>query len=256
MRLERVAIVAVGLVLATGGLPAAGASANSAGTDEAPPPASSAQQNTGALGELLVYYDDAHAFFGFTELAEAAQLSLETEFSSLPQDLGSYECVVLPLNTSFSSQERAQLAQYVQGGGQVLAIGEWSWYEAGENDAMNALADTVGSSLFLEDAAKDLGFHDTDNLPLTTMTATALEIRYAAYSIVRGTSTPTAPPLAIGQDGATALIASEQIGLGTFTLTGDVNVLSDYSGDGYDEADNDDLARGVCHGPVSLGVPV
>lgn len=206
-------------------------------------------------GELFVYYKNARAVFPFTQLAAAAGLSHNAGYA-LPADLATYECVVLPVTQSFSAADTDALVTYVRAGGNLIAIGEWSGYHGTSNGAMNGLAEAVGSDLRIQTGAKDLGFHDTTNVPLTTLTLGVDKFRYAAYSPIVGTDPILAPALALGTDGTTAILASQQAGLGVFTLMADINAFSDYNGNAFTQADNGDLGSALCNGLVALGVPV
>lgn len=232
---------------------------NAAGTEGPlePSPSADLALPPGVLpptGNMLIYLRNSRAPFPFSNLAAATGLA-EVRSSTLPADLATYACVVLPVTQSFTSAELTALTTYVQGGGNLLAIGEWSAFHGTSNGAMNALAQSVGSQLRIQTGAKDLGYHDTTDIPLTTMTLGVATFRYAAYSPIINTDPILAPGLALGTDG-TAILAAQQAGLGVFTLMADINAFSDFNGGAFANADNDVLGNHVCNGLVALGLPL
>jgi hypothetical protein len=195
--------------------------------------------------DVLVYTGDSAVNQGYTNFGVATG-KLVVEQAVLPADLSDFACVVLPVNQSpFSDATLDALDTYVNAGGRVLAIAEWSPFAGGIAN-MNALASHVGADLAVISADIDLNFHTTNNIDPSPFTIDVNSIRYAATSEVQVAVGPHAHSLVRSVDTGTTFIGVDKIGSGVFALFGDSNVLSDSSDDGYINHDNGVLAANFC----------
>jgi hypothetical protein len=135
-----------------------------------PPPAPPTPAHVPPTGPTLVYDGDTAANFedgdtGFEDWRGAAGQSVELA-SSLPSSISSYRCVVLLLNQSFADSDADELANYLQVGGTIVAIGEHSGNPGFENadQAINEMANTLGVGLSLDDDSYDEGDTVTSNI--------------------------------------------------------------------------------------------
>jgi hypothetical protein len=232
--------------LAVAGL-IAGAFAFAAG-----PPAVAAEEE-----KILVYTGDSGVDQGYSRFGQAVGLPVEQN-PTLPSDLSSYACIVLPINrTSFSPQTTNALVTYVNDGGNLLALGEAAGFLSSTPiDTMNALSAAVGASMSLTRQLLDIGIQVTteiDPSPLTigvssigygSTTGVLIAVDGAAQSLVRTRAGGTAP--------RTTFVAAETIGAGTFVLSGDSNVFSDFlaTPNFYADHDNGVLAKNLCLGSL------
>ena len=195
-------------------------------------------------GSILVYTGEDSLNDGYVNFGIAAGKPVDTQ-TALPADLSGFDCVVLPVNRSgFSAAATAALNGYVNGGGRILALGEFSGFAAG-NAAMNGLATALGADLSIVSAPIDLEFSTTNNIDPSPFTAGVSSIRYAATSEVAVAVGPNAHSLVRSQ-GGTTFIGVDKIGSGVFVLSGDSNVFSDKSGGGYVNQDNGVLVANIC----------
>ena len=196
-------------------------------------------------GSVLVYTGNGGLNEGYSKFSTATGKTLDVQ-AVLPDDLSSYDCVLLPVNsTTFSDATKTAFANYLNAGGRILAIAEWSAF-SGSINTMNDLATHVGADLQVVSSAIDLGFHTTTNIDPSPFTAGVNQIRYAATSEVQVQVGPNAHSLVRSANTATTFIGVDKIGSGVFALFGDSNVLSDNSADGYTAHDNGVLAANLC----------
>jgi hypothetical protein len=233
-RLAIAGLIAAALALATG------------------PPAVAAEDE-----KILVYTGDSGVDQGYSRFGQAVGLPVEQN-PTLPSDLSSYACIVLPINrTSFSPQTTNALVTYVNDGGNLLALGEAAGFLSSTPiDTMNALSAAVGASMSLTRQLLDIGIQVTteiDPSPLTvgvssigygSTTGVLIAVDGAAQSLVRTRAGGTAP--------RTTFVAAETIGAGTFVLSGDSNVFSDFlaTPNFYTDHDNGVLAKNLCLGSL------
>lgn len=187
----------------------------------------------------------------YTELGAATGRTVTTS-ATLPGDLSRNACVVLQLNSApFDGAQQQTLARYMQGGGRVVAIGEYNTYDRPANFNLNALAASLGVTMALQDNTIDGDFHVTFSFGPSPYAADLSLLFYAATAgIDVGGS---AQVIARTATGNVPFIAAQGYGDGAFVLVGDSNVLSDQSGGGYEYADNGALARSICGaGKLSL----
>ncbi|HUZ01943.1 MAG TPA: hypothetical protein VMU89_16470 [Thermomicrobiaceae bacterium] len=216
---------------------------------------------------ILVYIGDGGLNQGYTDFGNAVGLPVDT-LSTLPADLSPYDCIVLPVNgsmngaTAFSAGDRTALTSYTQGGGHVIAVGEWYPGPGGLSDyaaadaTMNDMATALGATMTLESENLDGPFAWTDQIDPSPLTAGVDSIAYGATDsvAVSGTAVSLVRTALDGDQPGTTFIAAQAIQAGTFVLVGDSNVFSDYASDGYTEHDNGVLARNVCLRSLGLDV--
>jgi len=200
-------------------------------------------------GKILVYSGEGALNEGYVKFGAAAVKPVDT-LGALPQDLSRYDCIVLPINgnnaPAFSAATLTALNGYVNGGGRIIALAEWAPF-AGSIVAMNGLATALGADLAVVSASIDLGFNTTLNIDASPFTVGVNSIRYAATSEVAVTVGPDAHSL-VRSIGGTTFIGVDRIGSGVFVLSGDSNVFSDNSANGYPNHDNGVLVRNICDG--------
>ncbi|KAB7741880.1 hypothetical protein GA707_16840 [Nostocoides sp. F2B08] len=204
--------------------------------------------------EVFVYTgNDADPLgVGYLQLGGAVGLPV-VESSTFPTYLSSYECILLPVNrTSFSPGITSALVAYVNGGGNLLAIGENDLNYASAIETMNEVSAAVGASMSLTYENIDPGVfatHEIDASPLTEGVSSigyagtagvALDVDGTAQSLVRTRLGGTAP--------RTTFVAAETIGGGTFVLMGD-HMLADNLLDLFGN-DNLVLGRNLCTGSL------
>lgn len=206
------------------------------------------------VDSVLVYTGGGLAFeYQFHTLFGGATGKSVVVSETLPPPLllAEYDCVILPGNSDLSAATTT-LVSYVQGGGRLIAEGEGADFPLAIA-AMNGLANALGSSMDLVPAELDSGFHVTTSIDPSPFTSFVFSITYAytsglavsvgatAHSLVRTFDDPEN-----SDDVPTTFIGVEQIGSGVFALSGDSNVFSNNSADGYSAHDNDVLAANIC----------
>ena len=198
-------------------------------------------------GDILVYTGEGALDEGYTNFGTAAGKTVQT-LAVLPVDLSPFDCVVLPINgtsgAAFSGATTTALNTYVNNGGRIIALAEHSGF-AGSIATMNGLATALGADLSVVSAVIDSGFHTTTNIDASPFTAGVTSIRYAATSEVAVAVGPNAHSLVRSQ-GGTTFIGVDQIGSGVFVLSGDSNVFSDNSENGYTSHSNGQLVANIC----------
>lgn len=199
-----------------------------------------------AASNLVLVYDGNGALDeGYTLFGNATGKQVETLFT-LPDDLSQYDCVILPINSvPFDDTQKQILSNYISAGGRVLALAEWSSFP-GAIGTMNDLASSLGSGLSVISNEIDLGFHTTTNIDATDLTAGVSTIEYAATSAIEVEVSGTAQSLVRSIDGVT-FVGADQLGQGFFVLSGDSNVFSDFTVNGYAIYDNGVLATNLCN---------
>ncbi len=179
----------------------------------------------------------------YSYLEEATDRSVETA-SALPFNLSGNSCVLLQLNAEpFDGGQTTVLKSYIEGGGVVVGIGEYSGYDTEANVNLNNLASSLGAGLALQENALDSGFHQTTDFGDSPYASGLTSLSYAATAGIDVSG--TAHTIARTGEG-TPFIASQALGQGAFVLLGDSNVLSDFSDLGYFFDDNGVLAQNLC----------
>ena len=207
-------------------------------------------------GQVLVYDNQTAYDPGFTHFGEATDNTVVT-LSTLPEELGSYACVLLNLDQSpFSSVDIATLTRYLAGGGSVIAIGDLGLFGARADATLNTLVGSLGGHMALKGDFVDTGFAPTTNIDSSPLTAGVSSIQYAGAS----TLTVSGPATSLVRTRRTGLplVAAESLDGGRLVLFGDSNIASDDSSDGYTSHDNGALMRNVCGDePIHVtGLPV
>lgn len=212
-----------------------------------------------ADGERILIYTGNDAYAGtenspgnatyerFAQAVGKPADSLET----MPTDLSPYACIVLSLNTAtFDGPLTSQIVEYVNGGGVVLGIGENTLFVneyPDTNAVLNGVATALGSSLSITTDILDPTFHVTTNIDPATLTAGVSSIVLAASSEISIATDGNGESLVRSTEGTT-VVAADSIGNGRFVLSGDSNIFSDNSEDGYTAHDNGVLAANICDG--------
>jgi hypothetical protein len=167
---------------------------------------------------------------------------------TLPPTLSGYRCVILEVNTAFASGDLPTLQAYLAAGGTVLAIGE---HEGGDFDladaALNGIASQLGADgLSLNDDSYDSdGDEYTDSVAASPWTVGVGELGDNWVSSL--TVNPPAQPLVYtADDDSVPFIGYQQVGAGTFVMSGDSNVFSDDNDGFYLFEDNGTFAADLC----------
>jgi hypothetical protein len=177
--------------------------------------------------------------------------------STMPTSLAGNACAILNVNSvAFTDPQKGTLAEYVRGGGTVIAIGEHSGF-GGAIDAMNSVSTALGAHMTLN---KDNVDPQTSGVrPTTTsiesdpLTQGVQSIRYAATATLN-TATPARPLFrTLNSSGSKPFFGAEDIGQGRLVLGGDSNVLGENSDDGYTAHGNGRLAQNLCGGGSGSG---
>jgi hypothetical protein len=199
-----------------------------------------------AAGQLLVVIGNYAVDEGYEAFGQATGKEV-VKLVELPSDLLAYDCVVLPVNAQlFSSDQKALLSSYINNGGRVLALAEHFGFGSAIA-TMNDLSQAIGADVSVISDAIDSDFHTTTNIDSSSLTAGVTSIRYAATSEVEVVVFGSAESL-VRSIGGTTFIGADWIGNGLFVLSGDSNVFSDNSNDGYINHDNGVLAANICGG--------
>jgi hypothetical protein len=161
--------------------------------------------------------------------------------------LAPYACVMLSLNTQpIDVFRKAALKGYMEGGGTVVAVGEYGTFSGGSPDnVMNDVAASVGSTMAFVNNVVDFGPASTTNIgthALTTFPGSVASIGYNATTTM--TLGATGQSLARASNGQ-PFIGVSQIGSGRFVMVGDSNALID-DPDQYTPYDNDVWVRNMC----------
>ncbi len=205
--------------------------------------------------KILIYTGEGASNEGYTQFSAVAGKDVDI-LSTLPGDLSSYCCIILPVNgylsPAFSTATTLALTSYVNGGGKIIALAEWSPLFDGTITAMNELATALGADLSVVAANIDPSYHITTNIDPSPFTGDVSSIVYAATSEVAVAIGSNAYSLVRSQ-GGTTFIAADKIGEGWFILSGDSNVFSDFNGNGYIYQDNGVLVRNICGGNYPTG---
>jgi hypothetical protein len=198
---------------------------------------------------VLVYrgnesYDTGYGNGSYEELEQATGSSVES--ATTLSDLGTSACVILQLNNEpFDAGQTSTLQTYMQQGGIVIGVGEYSEYDWAADETFNALAASVGANLSLQDNTLDGEFHETSNIGSSKFSTGVTSLSYAATA---GLNVGTGAHTIASTVGGVPFIGEQAIGSGALVLLGDSNVLSDESGGGYFSNDNGVLAENLCGG--------
>ncbi|HEY7564100.1 MAG TPA: hypothetical protein VIA81_04175, partial [Acidimicrobiia bacterium] len=201
------------------------------------------------VNSVLVYTGGGVAFGyqGHTAFAAATGKTVVVS-DSLPEELPEYDCVILPGNVDLS-EAQDELVSYVANGGRLIAEANGEAFLSAIS-AMNGLASALGSSMSVFPAGFDPGPIVTTAIDESPFTAGVTSVTYGYTS---GVSVGDGQGLVRIQSGEhPTFIGAELIGEGLFVLSGDSNVFSDVSGDGYTAQDNGVLASNICD-QVPLG---
>jgi hypothetical protein len=205
---------------------------------------------------VLVYrgngsYDTGYANNTYEALEQATGRSVESATSLL--GLGNSTCVILQLNNEpFDAGQTSALQTYMQQGGVVIGVGEYSEYDWAADATYNALAASVGASLSLQENTLDGDFHETSNIGSSKFSTGVTSLSYAATA---GLTVGTGAHTIASTVGGVPFIGEQAIGSGALVLLGDSNVLSDESGGGYSSSDNGTLAQNLCGGGSRFSRP-
>jgi hypothetical protein len=210
--------------------------------------ATSLPASAAGASDILVYSGNDGLNVGYTHFGSAVGLPVQTS-TTLPADLSSYACIVLTLNrTAFSSEATAALSDYVHNGGHLLALADNAVFPSAVT-TMNGLSGALGASMSLTAQSIDPFANVTDQIDATPLTVGVSSVGYAATSAVTVSADGTARSLVRTRSGGmaprTTFMAAQQIGAGTFVLSGDINVLGD-GNSFYADYDNGTLASNLC----------
>lgn len=215
-----------------------------------PPPPTAPAPTVPAVGPTAVYTGETAGKpedLSFIEFGEATGQGTQVS-ETLPASLYPYRCVVLDVNTSFSSEVTSQLASYLAAGGTIIALGEHAgarWSEA--DGALNGLAGTLGAAgITLDDDELDVdGDHITSAIQPSPLTAGVEDLGDNWVSSLT-VSAPAQTLVDTAEDSEAPLVAYEPIGPGTFVMSGDSNMFSDNNDDFFIEDSNGVFARNLC----------
>ncbi|HTW13438.1 MAG TPA: DUF4350 domain-containing protein, partial [Solirubrobacteraceae bacterium] len=159
-----------------------------------------------------------------------------------------YRCAILDINTSFSASDVATLAQFLQAGGTVLALGEHAGGNFDTADAaLNSLAAGLGATgLSLNDDVWDSdGDEFTSAIASSPLTAGVYQLGDNDVSSLSVTA-PAQTLVYTADDSTVPLVAYQSVGSGLFVLSGDSNMFSDNNDGFYYDADNGTFAADLC----------
>ena len=203
-----------------------------------------------ASGQLLVFngnraFNDTYSetFFSFAQAATRTPVATTT----LPADLSSNACVLLPANSvTFDAGQKAALSSYLNGGGTIIAMGENGRFASGPaaTQTMNDLAASLGVAVSGSPyTAVDPDYHTTTRIQPSPYTAGVTKLGYA-YSSQIQVSSP-AQLLVSTNQGNLAMVAVQDFGTGKFVFSADGNIFSDLIG-AYTVDDNGPFAKNLC----------
>lgn len=91
-------------------------------------------------------------------------------------------------DVAFTPGEISAIGAFLNGGGTVLFTGEWATFDTGADNNINAVLAALGSTLQIDPANLDLGFHIASGTQIASdpLTAGIGEFTYAATSGVSG----------------------------------------------------------------------
>jgi len=214
-----------------------------------PTPKQPSEPPTPRGGSVLVYEGnesspDNNGNDSYSELAKATGRQVEAA-TTLPSDLSPDACVLLQLNAEpFSPEQVAQLLAYMQRGGVLIGIGEFNEYDEAANQNLSSLAASLGASMAFEADTLDSEFHLATDLGPSPFANGVGSIEYAATASL--SIDPPAEVIARTETEDAPFIGAQAIGSGSLVMIGDSDVLSDFSGDGYESAGNAVFARNLC----------
>ncbi|MHC4705643.1 MAG: hypothetical protein ACYS8I_00970 [Planctomycetota bacterium] len=195
--------------------------------------------------DVLVYIgnDGRNEGYGDVTAAIAGIGGTTTITSVWPARLDGYCTVYLAVNRSpFDGAQLTSLVNYVNGGGTLVAMGDWDDWAGSANAVMNNVATALGSSMSITPDRIDMECHLTTLIETHPLTAGVSSLQFGFTSIVNvGSGTL----LVRSEPSAVPMLAVEVIGSGLFILCGDSNIFSDLcSGAG----DRQQLVQNICGG--------
>lgn len=165
---------------------------------------------------------------------------------ALPARLGSDRCLVLLLRGGFTAAQTRSIGGYLRAGGTVIGVGERGddGRFTAADAALDALAGRLGVALAAGSDARDPGTTVTDRIATELAGEGVRRLGYDWATSVR--AGPGARVLAWSADGATPLLAVQDVGRGRFVLAGDSDLVTGGAGDAFGRGDNGRLARALC----------
>lgn len=191
----------------------------------------------------LIFSGHAPLTTSFSGFSTATGRELDT-MNTLPADLGSYACVLLPGQSQpLTADEIGQLAGYVDTGGTVIAMAEWI-LDPDTINALNALLTEFGSSIQIEPNIVNFLPASTSEIHSSPYTEGVSSISYYRTSTL-AVGAPAQTLVSV--QGGTPLIAAEQFGQGVLVVSGDLNPFRDSLViDPYSNEGNRVLAANLC----------
>jgi hypothetical protein len=182
----------------------------------------------------------------FSDWSDATGQEADVE-DALPTTLSGYRCVVLDINQSLATSDESQLEAYLQAGGTVIALGEHQddgrKFDTADG-TLNTLAQTLGSSLALDDDEVDDGDTYTYSIEDSPLTAGVESLGENDVSTVE---VPDGAQALVDDSGDDApIVGAQAIGGGTFVMSGDSNMFSDNNDGFYNDADNGVFVADLC----------
>ena len=126
--------------------------------------ATSIVQTAAALGVLVDNNDEGYPRT-YSQLAAATGLPVTT-VQAIPTGGLPYACVILSLDEApFTTAEVAAMRTYLDGGGNVLATGDYGSGWAAADNVMNTLAASLGATMSLDEDTERGGSQRTSLFP-------------------------------------------------------------------------------------------
>jgi cutinase len=218
-------------------------------TPPTPTPPTPAPVTVPGSGPTMVYQNDSAGSpddgdLSFSDWESATSEDVDVE-DTLPSDLASYRCVVLDLNESFNSGDEAQLADYLQAGGTIVALGEHSGvgFDAADQ-ALNSMIGDLGAGITINDDSNDPEDTITPNIDSSLLTTGVSSIGYNWASSL--SLSGAAQELVASADDSYTLIGEQAVQGGTIVVSGDSNAFSDNNDDFYEDDGNSQLVENLC----------
>jgi hypothetical protein len=169
------------------------------------------------IGGDFTRVDTFFTGFGYT----VNQITSSFDASSIA---GANFVIMSAPNFALSPVQLTALDNYVNGGGRLLTNSEWYPTFSTEITETNAILAALGSSIFNQNTASNVGFHDTSDILSNPFTAGVGDVNYADTSSLTG-GTPLVfgnPVTDLGQE----FIAYEAIGSGDVFVIADSNTAT------------------------------
>lgn len=234
------------LAQASGAFPGSNPPTSGGTTITSPPPLTVPQSGPTLIDEEDTAGDPDNGDQTFSDWSNATGQGADVE-DALPASLSGYRCVVLDINESLGTSDASQLAAYLQAGGTVVALGEHQ-DDGGRFDAadatLNTLAQTLGSSLSLDDDEVDDGDTYTYSIEDSPLTAGVQSLGDNAVSTVEAPA--GAQALVDDSNDDAPIVGAQTIGAGTIVMSGDSNMFSDNNDGFYTDADNGVFVTDLC----------